>query len=112
MYLLIYSVLYSLAGILLAPLLMIIVGKQLKISSSNLGYGRLLLIVLIGTFFGNFFQDLFPLSAIIVTAIVILIPTKTQLKISWTQAIVITSSGLVTLFLLNYISLLFISSII
>src|SRR5680860_303543 len=112
MYSLIYSVLYSLVGIFLAPLVMITVGKQLKISSSNLSYGRMLLIVIIGTFFGNFFQDLFPLSVIIVTAIVILIPTKTQLKISWTQAIVLTISGLATLFLLNYISLLFISSII
>jgi hypothetical protein len=90
---------------------MLLVGKQLKISSSNLSYGRMLLIVIIGTFFGNFFKDLFPLSVIIATAIVILIPTKTQLKISWIQAIILTISGLAALFLLNYISLLLIPSI-
>ena len=106
---LILWILSSFIGILLAPLIMLVVGKQLKVVSDKLKYGSFLWIIFIAGLLGNFFKDLFPFSLVVVTTILILVPVKKQLKITWPQAIAITSSGLIVLLLLNYVSSLIFS---
>ena len=98
----------SFIGIFLAPLVMLMVGRQLKVVSDKFKYGRLLLTIFIAGLLGNFFKDLFPYSLAIATTIFTLVPLKTQLKITWPHAIAITLSGIITFLLLDYVSLLII----
>lgn len=105
---LLVSFLPSIVSLFVVPAIMLLVGKQLKIVSVNLNYWRMMLIAFIGLLLGNFFQNLFPLSSIIATAAFLLIPIKTQLKISWGKAAIITLSGLVVIVLLGYLLMLFI----
>ena len=95
-----------LVSLFIAPAIMLIVGKKLKVVSNNLNYKRLLLITFIGLLLGSFFRDLFPFSSAIATVICLLWPIKKQLNTDWMQAVVMTISGLLIIIAFGYLSTL------
>ena len=97
----------SLVSLFIAPAIMVIVGKKLKVVSSNLNYKRLLTITFICLLFGSFFRELFPFSFSIATTICLLWSIKKQLNTDWMQAVAMTIAGLLVIIALGYSSTLF-----
>lgn len=99
----------GLVGLFLAPAAMVVVGKKLKITNTNLNYKRLLLITFFALLLGGFFNSVSLYLGMGISALAFLIPIKNQLKTTWGQGILLAVTGIVTLALISYLGGLLLS---